>query len=36
MVITDHSKSATYANGLTEERVFEQWAEIEQLNEETW
>ncbi|MCB9308493.1 MAG: DNA polymerase/3'-5' exonuclease PolX [Lewinellaceae bacterium] len=34
MVITDHSKSATYANGLTEERVFEQWAEIEQLNEE--
>ena len=35
MVITDRRKSATYANGLTrKQRVFEQWAEIEQLNEE--
>ena len=32
--ITDHSKSATYANGLTEERILEQHAEIDALNEE--
>ena len=32
--ISDHSKTAFYANGLTEERVAEQHAEIEQLNQE--
>lgn len=32
--ITDHSRSAVYANGLSEERVQEQWAEIEALNKE--
>lgn len=31
--ITDHSKSAFYANGLNEARVLEQFAEIEKLNE---
>jgi len=30
--ICDHSKSAVYARGLTEERVLEQWAEIDRLN----
>lgn len=30
--ITDHSKSAFYANGLKEERLLEQWAEIDVLN----
>ena len=30
--IADHSKAATYAKGLSEERVFQQHAEIEQLN----
>ncbi|MCC6726073.1 MAG: DNA polymerase/3'-5' exonuclease PolX [Saprospiraceae bacterium] len=32
--ITDHSKSAFYANGLKEDRVMAQWQEIEQLNQE--
>lgn len=31
--ITDHSKSAFYAKGLEAERVFQQWREIDQLNE---
>ncbi len=30
--ITDHSQSAFYANGLSEERVRKQWQEIEQIN----
>jgi len=30
--ICDHSRSAVYARGLTEERVREQWAEIDRLN----
>ncbi len=34
LVITDHSKSAFYANGLQPERVIQQWAEIDQLNAE--
>jgi DNA polymerase (family 10) len=33
LVISDHSKSATYARGLTEERIKEQHREIEALNE---
>jgi len=32
--ITDHSKAAFYANGLKADRVREQWAEIDRLNEE--
>ncbi len=32
--ICDHSQTAFYANGLTEERVFKQHAEIEQLNKQ--
>ncbi len=32
LLISDHSKSAFYANGLEEERVFLQWAEIDKLN----
>lgn len=32
MGITDHSKSAFYANGLSEGRVEAQWAEIDALN----
>jgi DNA polymerase (family 10) len=32
--ICDHSKSAVYANGLSEERIKEQRAEIDQLNKE--
>jgi len=32
LVISDHSKSAVYAKGLQEERIFQQHAEIEQLN----
>lgn len=32
--ICDHSKTAVYANGLTEERLLQQWAEIDKLNEE--
>ena len=30
--IADHSKTASYANGLTEERVLQQWEEIDRLN----
>lgn len=32
MVVTDHSKSAFYANGLSEERVLMQGREIDELN----
>ncbi len=32
MVISDHSKSAFYANGLSEERIYSQHKEIEELN----
>lgn len=32
LVISDHSKSAFYANGLTEEKVIQQWSEIDQIN----
>lgn len=31
--IADHSKSATYANGLSEERIYQQYQEIDHLNE---
>lgn len=31
--ICDHSKTAVYANGLSAERLKEQWTEIDQLNE---
>lgn len=34
LCITDHSASAFYANGLKEDRVLAQWAEIDQLNQE--
>lgn len=34
LVISDHSQSAFYANGLKEDRIREQWAEIEALNTE--
>lgn len=34
LVISDHSKSAFYANGLSEARVREQFAEIDALNKE--
>lgn len=34
LVISDHSKTAVYANGLQVERVKEQWAEIDALNKE--
>lgn len=34
LAITDHSKSAFYANGLKPERVLEQWQEIDALNRE--
>lgn len=30
--ICDHSKTAIYANGLTVDRLAEQWAEVDQLN----
>jgi DNA polymerase (family 10) len=33
LVISDHSKTAAYANGLTEERLKAQHAEIDELNE---
>lgn len=33
LAITDHSKRATIANGLPAERLLEQWAEIQRLNE---
>lgn len=32
VLVCDHSKSAVYANGLTEERVKTQWKEIDDLN----
>ena len=32
MLISDHSKSAFYANGLKTDRLYEQWAEIDSLN----
>ncbi len=32
IVITDHSQAAFYANGLKEDRVREQWREIDSLN----
>lgn len=32
LVISDHSKSAFYANGLSEERIFEQHRQIDELN----
>ena len=32
LLMSDHSKSAFYANGMQEERIFQQWAEIDQLN----
>ena len=31
--VSDHSKSAYYANGLNEEQLFEQWKEIDNLNQ---
>ncbi len=34
LLITDHSQSAFYADGLKPDRVKEQWAEIDQLNQE--
>jgi DNA polymerase (family 10) len=34
LVICDHSVSATYANGLNEERLYQQWEEIQQINKE--
>jgi DNA polymerase (family 10) len=34
LVISDHSKAAAYANGLTEERILQQHAEIEDLNQQ--
>jgi len=33
MGITDHSKAAVYANGLTEKRILQQHKEIDQLNQ---
>lgn len=32
MVVTDHSQSAVYAKGLSQERIFDQWNEIDILN----
>ncbi|REL23983.1 DNA polymerase/3'-5' exonuclease PolX [Rhodohalobacter sp. SW132] len=34
LTITDHSRAAAYAGGLTIDRVKQQWDEIDQLNEE--
>ncbi|ANH82063.1 histidinol-phosphatase [Niabella ginsenosidivorans] len=34
LVISDHSKSATYANGLTEERILQQQKQIDELNKQ--
>lgn len=34
LVISDHSKAAFYANGLKEDRLVQQWAEIDELNKE--
>ena len=33
LLLTDHSASAFYANGLTEDRVLQQWREIDKINE---
>ena len=33
MLLTDHSKSAFYADGLDEDRLVQQWREIDELNE---
>jgi len=33
LAITDHSKRATIANGLSADRLLEQWTEIDRLNE---
>ena len=32
LVMSDHSKAAFYANGLKEDRLYQQWAEIDALN----
>lgn len=32
MVITDHSQAAVYARGMTADRLYAQWEEIDQLN----
>ncbi len=32
LVMTDHSQTASYANGLKPDRIFAQWEEIEKLN----
>ncbi len=32
LVLSDHSKTAFYAKGLSEERLFAQWKEIDELN----
>jgi DNA polymerase (family 10) len=32
-VVSDHSKSAFYANGLKEDRLMQQWEEIDKLNQ---
>ncbi|MEX2345560.1 MAG: DNA polymerase/3'-5' exonuclease PolX [Balneolaceae bacterium] len=34
LTVTDHSKTAAYAGGLSAEQVQQQWEEIDQLNEE--
>lgn len=34
LVVSDHSRSAFYANGLSIERVEQQWREIDQLNKD--
>lgn len=34
LVMSDHSKSAFYANGLKEDRLIQQWKEIDELNQE--
>lgn len=34
IVITDHSKTAFYANGLKEEELIKQWDEIDEVNKE--
>jgi len=34
LVMSDHSKAAFYANGLKEDRLMQQWAEIDELNKE--
>lgn len=34
LVLTDHSRSAFYANGLDEDRIFQQWKEIDRINDE--